>query len=856
MELNSPDASINITSLDLSALNISNATSSKKPKQTRDEKVKNMCELLHTPPNKVTPKEFIVHFLTSRDSQIASLRRLWAVDPGLNSTMSLVKNIRDEVTKTQIGREAWKEFIQQEAIEILSKQAPPKGHYPQGSFQSSANVKDAFFYAHEKETRDAILTSEHTLFLFNILMAMLQNQHGPITVVHDDEVIINNDIDPTEIPLDVNAVVYGKLLNGPEQLHKRFHRIVSTICSIMCFAANRRANSLQLTNSVRFLACGVTERVHEYMNYIALCSSRATAWETLKTLAVNAEKNTKKAKETTSSCPIAPTLCIDNLDIEQKVHDLSVGNRSHTYRGTWGYIHLPDLELVKTLDASELTLSAYQEAIRNLDSLEIEPKMFLPTAKEVASNVAVWKSQIARVLMNYLAEPADIAQATPTKPPPVEQIDHKKPELHMLKLMDASDNSAEGIGQVFHSLWLQSGLKAEEFFNRLQPMDGDLGTVQNFNCLRAQRTPNAYPQESLNNVVFQLGASHMLWNVASTIFTQHFGDPKVATDGGAWQFLEALGFPSEKAIQKKDFTLMINQMERVTESIIYYGLRVIMKTNCKPGTEERVKLPTAKWNAIVDECYSTFCTRQARKAAKALNCPRLYNTLLMLHDFSTVVEAKPSMKAGDIGRLLSVWKKWSLMAQALPGITNYSSYLPRQVLLLTVILPPSLRKYLRHNLLMSPTGRKDHFVAKDFWLEIQNYWLKFLYNRSGMGINIDQLRDVFSLNITMTMLQDLKTDCGSNIIRQSHKNVLSQRDFDMFTLMANNRDILDQESKYNGPVITPTEDFYLAGITKFQTHIRQVDSSVTKFKKHLTTNQQEGGEEKEAEDASVESCDM
>ncbi|KAI7933419.1 hypothetical protein MJO28_017616 [Puccinia striiformis f. sp. tritici] len=431
--------------------------------------------------------------------------------------------------------------------------------------------------------------------------------------------------------------------------------------------------------------------------------------------------------------------------------------------------------------------------------------------------------------MNYLAEPADIAQATPTEPPPVKQIDHKKPELHMLKLMDASDNSAEGIGQVFHSLWLQSGLKAEEFFNRLQPMDGDLGTVQNFNCLRAQRTPNAV----------------------------------VATDGGAWQFLEALGFPSEKAIQKKDFTLMINQMERVTESIIYYGLRVIMKTNCKPGTEERVKLPTAKWNAIVDGCYSTFCTRQARKAAKALDCPRLYNTLLMLHDFSTVVEAKRSMKAGDIGRLLSVWKKWSLMAQALPGITNYSSYLPRQVLLLTVILPPSLRKYPRHNLLMSPTGRKDHFVAKDFWLEMQNYWLKFLYNRSGMGTNIDRLQDVFSLNITMTMLQDLKTDCGSNIIRQSHKNVLSQRDFDMFTLMANNRDILDQESKYNGPVITPTEDFYLAGITKFQTHIRQVDSSVTKFKKHLTTNQQEGGEEKEAEDAtvhtddeSVESCDM
>ncbi|KAI7965455.1 hypothetical protein MJO29_003553 [Puccinia striiformis f. sp. tritici] len=99
--------------------------------------------------------------------------------------------------------------------------------------------------------------------------------------------------------------------------------------------------------------------------------------------------------------------------------------------------------------------------------------------------------------------------------------------------MDASNNSVEGIGQVFHSLWLQSGLTAKQFFNGLQPMDGNLGTVQNFNCLRGQRTPNAYPQESLNNVLFQLG-------------------------GGAWQFLEALGLPSEKAMQKKDYTLMIN----------------------------------------------------------------------------------------------------------------------------------------------------------------------------------------------------------------------------------------------------------------------------------------------------------
>jgi hypothetical protein len=121
----------------------------------------------------------------------------------------------------------------------------------------------------------------------------------------------------------------------------------------------------------------------------------------------------------------------------------------------------------------------------------------------------------------------------------------------------------------------------------------------------------------------------------------------------------------------------------------------------------------------------------------------------MLHDFSTFVEAKIAMKGGDVGRLIIVWSKWCLMAQALPGITNYLSYLPRLVFLLTVFLTPSMRKYLCHNLLISPTGRKDHFVAKDFWLEIQNYWLKYFYNQCGNRTQIDWLHDVFSLNIMM-----------------------------------------------------------------------------------------------------------
>ena len=176
--------------------------------------------------------------------------------------------------------------------------------------------------------------------------------------------------------------------------------------------------------------------------------------------------------------------------------------------------------------------------------------------------------------------------------------------------------------------------------------------------------------------------------------------------------------------------------------------RVILKIHTSKPDNDRPIIPSAKWNQVIEECYSRFFSPQARSQASANpTALRLSNTLILLHDFSSVVEAKRSMKAGDVGRLILVWKKWSLMSQALKGITNYSSYLPRMVLLLTVILPPPMRKYFRHNLLISPSGRKDHFVAKDFWLEIQNYWIKYFYNNNGMGTQIDRLRNVFSLNI-------------------------------------------------------------------------------------------------------------
>jgi hypothetical protein len=187
--------------------------------------------------------------------------------------------------------------------------------------------------------------------------------------------------------------------------------------------------------------------------------------------------------------------------------------------------------------------------------------------------------------------------------------------------------------------------------------------------------------------------------------------------------------------------------------------RVVMKTESVPLAEFNEKnpkpvIPTAKWNGYIAKFYERYCTGDARAKAyedatsdPPIASPRLSNLLLRLQDFSTVVEANRAMKAGDVGRMLNMWKMWSVMSQGLKGLNSYSSYLPRSVLLLTELLPESFAKLFRHSLLFSPSGRDDHYLSKDGYLEIQNYWLKHVYNSSGQGTQIDRLKDTFSLNI-------------------------------------------------------------------------------------------------------------
>jgi hypothetical protein len=314
----------------------------------------------------------------------------------------------------------------------------------------------------------------------------------------------------------------------------------------------------------------VSDRVNHYLNYIGLASSRRTAHRSLEVLGVHAEKVIKKKMSQSEAQIMPPFLCIDNLDFEQRVHAKSLGHTSKMFHGTWGYIHHLNPKLVSSVPAGDLSLESYTASMKNAAKINVTPTMFLASKAEEQHWTSVLKCQIAKVILEYIAVPSDKDFTITSSPPVVEQISHNRPDITMLKLMVASDNSAQGVEDVCTGIIQQTNLSETQFYNRLLMLDGDLGTCVNVKCLQNQRFPSSHVENSLDNICTLLGGAHTLWNIGHAIYTKHFGNSSDSRDSGAWRYLESLGIPSRKTLDKKDFTLMIDNMIKIHEATLVH----------------------------------------------------------------------------------------------------------------------------------------------------------------------------------------------------------------------------------------------------------------------------------------------
>ncbi|POW01479.1 hypothetical protein PSHT_12515 [Puccinia striiformis] len=671
------------------------------------------------------PKRFITAFLQSTHEQIVLNRHLWGAPIGWPSTFKVLDSIKTVVRKTTEGKSRWKAYILSEAKEILAAEGGAHGQFPAGNYYNSSKITPGFFDEEAKSERVVKLITEDMPFLYELLKDKLTRKATANHVDFGDSDSGNESneseasqeptpaipsrgstpVDPEERTTrnaDEDAPFHHKKI--PQDLEPvneiydradRPHVISATICAVVAFGANRRDNALQIQNSVVLLACGVTERVSTFLNYIGLSSSRRTAHRAIQALGRIASKKITQIMSPNSKSPLAPIICIDNIDFEEAVHEKSVEKSSQMFHGTWGYVHVVDRQLLKKFDPSDFSLEKYKESILNSATMPLKPSVFLPTQKTSYHFQAVIKSQITDVLLKYIATAGDNMVNLRKNPPVIEPIEVKRPNITMLKLMIASDNSAQGMGEVFEGIMHQTGLTPAEFFSPLRVFEGDLGTCMNLESLRNQRKPSGHIENSLSSIFTLLGASHILWNVAQAVYLLHYGNYLDSNDLGAWHTLHALGVPAEKPTTKKDFTLMLTNLTKSHEASILYCLLTVMGYPNALLSDEKVTLPSGKLQEVVDGCYQRFFSpdafnallddesdnsassedsvsskqtdgsdsasssdsSEAPKKKKDDNppVPGLKNFLLRLRDFASIVECDRAMRAGDIGRVINMW---------------------------------------------------------------------------------------------------------------------------------------------------------------------------------------------------------
>ena len=103
---------------------------------------------------------------------------------------------------------------------------------------------------------------------------------------------------------------------------------------MICFVLNCWDNTAQLKDLLTFLACGVSNQVNQFLQYIGFASWNQTANKALKTIGQQVEKKISQKLSTEKTQPIAPFFCIDNLDFEQHIHSKSQGKNCKLFHGT------------------------------------------------------------------------------------------------------------------------------------------------------------------------------------------------------------------------------------------------------------------------------------------------------------------------------------------------------------------------------------------------------------------------------------------------------------------------------------------------------------------------------------------
>lgn len=348
------------------------------------------------------------------------------------------------------------------------------------------------------------------------------------------------------------------------------------VCSMIAMACNRRSNVIPLANGLVTLAAGVTTRSNEWLNALGLTTSR---WTVLKSMDRLRELQEERLMELFKvNHKLMPLLCYDNIDIHLRIHNTRIDTSSRLFHGTWGFFKVIEACVMAKSKEEAMSLATFLASMSSAQHKPVLMSTFSPEPDQSDHWVSVIKCQLAKALKEYVehipgAPKKEMLPPLATKPPAIDPIAMHQPNIHFLRMMDAPDNSADGISRVLDAIKLQLDVDSDAFAENLLIAGGDVGSNLLIESLRVKRFPPIDDVESLEWVLSVFGGAHTTWNIAKALWTMHWGHSDKGEDTGVWRSLFSLGGDHKKPVAGQDFNTIMKSMQMVHQANLVFIIK-------------------------------------------------------------------------------------------------------------------------------------------------------------------------------------------------------------------------------------------------------------------------------------------
>ncbi|KAF7792563.1 hypothetical protein EIP86_003604 [Pleurotus ostreatoroseus] len=532
------------------------------------------------------------------------------------------------------------------------------------------------------------------------------------------------------------------------------------IISILLQGRNQHCNALQSTTGLFLHSCNTPEKVIKVLSHMGVSIAPTSIHRAIKSLS----RQSALAIRTLGQTRLI-SLAFDNFDI--KFHTLvptidAPGD---------GLVHLTSATMLRLDHGASQQDLLCSDIIWNRQSLTLNPHATDPRPFNPIKTLEFLytlhpdtkhKSGLTRrgrfnswFALKILTEDGPSGfhhhRSKLRDPETVEAIPVTKLHQVPLPAMDINPATVSGNIQILEELLHQIGLgDPKEGFtdpgNYTQPTHGDLGTFEHILSVLKQRSEELTPLQRLQLIIFVLGFFHLKLAAADAVWRILVNEGGKGPNIDATSFMKFVGIlrPDETGIlgSKPKFRQQHELIKHVLTVLILDAWRVEVSKRSggqyKTLDEFAASQPSlSDLKTIADTIAAEYVAGESETSIFDLRCKPTQerdkqheNIMLMMQYLLLYEELSYAMNAGDIGRVETLFAPWIHIFRA----TGKHKYGNRMLLYshnLWFVYPEGLRRILRYNCLVNPTGKPHAFRAVDWVVELLNLYIKDVYGGEG-----------------------------------------------------------------------------------------------------------------------------